>query len=174
MNEYIAKYVIEAGLFDAGTFMSDPEPHHKEYKFAALDDEEAKKKAEEHKREVSKDYFGVRSITLDHLSEIRELNLKKEVRKIKTVSFNEEMGLLVDEENKPYEGKRMRSVFISNNAHFSDVVAARNQALFNLESMALEAGADAYEVMNVVIEDSKQEYDSQPYSATVHAILYKS
>lgn len=80
MPQYLAKYTVNADMFDGGAWMPDPEPHKPEYIFSAKDDDEARRLAEAHMRTFNEKYFGPSS-TLDQLLQIAEVKIKEESTK---------------------------------------------------------------------------------------------
>ncbi len=170
MPEYEAKYTIKAHLF-AGD---------KNYCFDAKDDDEAKTRAEGYRPEVGKPHFGA-AVTLNSLVETRAVNLESEsaVKQSlsaslpKQVHFDEQLEHLVDEEGVKYEGRRFSSVSAFYNSRNTEK-DAENGALFIVETLAKNKGAEAYELIGSQTTDSKMEYDSTPWSCCLTAILYKS
>ena len=155
--------------------MPDPEPHHDEYRFEADNDAEAQKRAQEQKAVIAKNYFGS-NITLDSLDQVREM--EQEVLPLtpalQKIHFQQDIGQLVNEQSIPYEGKRVSTISARSASSHPDRTWAENDALAKLVTLAEQEGADAYEIINSSIEDSRQECDGTPYTATVTAILYKS
>lgn len=175
MPEYLAKYTTRAAMFDGGAFMPDPEPHYDEYRFEAETDGDAAKIAEEYKSTLGKEYFGS-AITLDSLDQVKPVKVEpapSATKQIKKVHFDEKLEYLVDEREVKYEGRRFRTVSAGSDSR-STSQDAENGALWNLESLATKAGADAYEIVSSALQDSKQEYDPKPWTAMVTAILYQS
>ena len=91
---------------------------------------------------------------------------------MKRVRFDEKLEHLVDEEGNKYHGKRFYTASVGSSWH-STYKDAEDGAIFDLEELAQDMGAEAFEVIEVRFEDSKQEYDSSPYSASISALLYK-
>jgi uncharacterized protein YbjQ (UPF0145 family) len=92
---------------------------------------------------------------------------------MKQVKFNEELGHLVDE-NDTYNGRRFSSASGNSLGSYSTQNQATRDATARLIESAEKKGADAYEITSSKIFDSKQEYDSTSYTASVNAILYKN
>ena len=77
---------------------------------------------------------------------------------------------LVDAEGKKYSGKRLRNVSVHSVSGFSD----RYDILSKLEDLALEYGADAYELIDYLNEQEiQQKFGSTPYTPPATAILYR-
>ena len=91
---------------------------------------------------------------------------------MKKLKFSEELESLVDEEGYRYRGRRFCTVSERSIGHHS-IKGAEKEAISDLEILAEKRGADAYEIISLHVEDSRQEYDSTPFSATATAILYK-
>ncbi|MEK6863637.1 MAG: DUF1471 domain-containing protein [Nanoarchaeota archaeon] len=177
-KRYMAEYTIRSCIIDGGCFMPDPEPHQERRNFEAADDAEAKKKAEEYYPEIAKNYWGS-SITLESVSEVREVELQKpelmslEAR-VRKVRFDEKLNALVDERGQKYTGKKFRGVSAwSSLGGFSSRENACHDALEKIETLAQKAGADAYEITSKDVHDTQQEYDPKPYTICVSAILYR-
>jgi hypothetical protein len=94
------------------------------------------------------------------------------VIQIKKIHFDEELGSLIDKEGKQFGGKRFATIS-AHSVRSSSRESAQSEALQKLEGIASQRGATAYEVMNLSVDDSRQEYDTHPYSASATAILYK-
>ncbi|MEK6900466.1 MAG: hypothetical protein AABX05_05060 [Nanoarchaeota archaeon] len=93
---------------------------------------------------------------------------------LKKVTFDKKLECLVDENGVKYDGKRFTLVSAySDLGGFPSRESAVHDALYNLETEALKAGAEAYEVTSLNEHDTRQEYDSAPYTASVSAMLYK-
>ena len=92
---------------------------------------------------------------------------------MKQVNFNENLGHLVDKEGEKYEGQRFDQVTGKSNTYSSEETASI-YARVSLLKEAHKKKADAYEVIRTQTFDSKQEYDTHPFSASVSAILYKN
>ena len=92
---------------------------------------------------------------------------------LKKVTFNEELGHLVDQEGAKYDGRRTGTITAHSTISYSSYQSAERDAIFILEGLVAKKGADAYEVIATQSEDSRQEYDSTPFRARVTAILYK-
>jgi len=158
MKEYEASY--KESNHDDGRIIIN---YH--YKFKADNDKEAKS--------IASAQECVYSADLDSLRELRPIELTQNKKQIKKISFNDELECLVDQENNRYEGRRMKTINLSLNFPFPDT--AKECGLNKLEKMAIETGADAYEVINLVIGDSQQEFKlAELYLVKVNAILYKS
>jgi len=52
-------------------------------------------------------------------------------------------------------------------------MSTKSNAIRLLEIEAGRLNADAYEITSIHTSDSKMEYDPQPYTSVVSAILYK-
>lgn len=92
---------------------------------------------------------------------------------MKKLTFDEDLGQLVDEENKNYQGRRFSTVSASNDLS-STGEKAQMDAITSLINIAKMKGADAYEVISLSVYDSSQENaDPIPWKAQVRAILYK-
>ena len=178
MPEYEAKYIIRLHMFDRGAWVRDPEPRHRNCCFTAKDNEEAMRRAELYKSEARKKNLVI-SVTMDSLVEKRAVKLEAVVEQSlsvplpKQVRFDEQLEHLVDEEGVKYGGRRFSLVSAFSNRQ-STKKYAEEKALFNAVTLAKNKGADAYEVLNTRIDDSNQEYDATPYTATVTALLYKN
>ncbi len=81
---------------------------------------------------------------------------------------------MVNERGIPYQGKRLSTISARSASSHPYKKWAENDALAGLVTLAEKEGADAYEITGSIVEDSRQEYDGTPYTATVTAILYKS
>ena len=178
MQKYLAKYTTKASMFDGGAFMEDPEPHQNEYRFEASDEETARRKAQEHIRDINKDLFSP-STTLDSLMEVKPVqlslpSLSAGKLNIKKVQFNQELSSLMDEQGVVYQGKRMDTISARSQSSHPDTGWAEKDALAVLVSEVEKKQVDAYEIIGSSIEDSRQECDGAPYNATLIAILYKS
>jgi|GEM_PF-4795027 len=93
---------------------------------------------------------------------------------MRQIKFNEDIGQLVDEENRVYNGRRFATVSVDSGPvgqHNPEV--ARRSAAYNLIGLSENRGADAYEIITSTVRDSHQEYDPAPYTANVIALLYK-
>lgn len=88
------------------------------------------------------------------------------------IKFDEERQQLLTPEGKPYTGRRFSSVRASSPA-CSTLDNAYHSALEKVIAEAQKRGADAFEVTGIHHDDTRQEYDSTPYTATATAILYK-
>lgn len=176
MTEYHAKYIIKASMMDGGVWMPDPDAHIKEYRFSAESDAEAQRIAEEYKPVLARDYFGP-SITLDSLCEIREIKIealpKQRTQNPLRISFSRDLGHLVTEAGEKYDGTRFDRISADSSTQSSREEAER-QALYNVEMKAQDAGADAYEITSLRIEDSQLECDGAPYSGSATALVYKT
>lgn len=178
-KKYMAEYTVRSSMMDGGCFMPDPEPHQEKRHFEAADDAEAKKKAEGYKPEIAKKYFGP-SITLESVSEVREVELQEpnptplEAR-VREVSFDKKLESLVDKQTgQEYTGRRFETIFAcSYFGGFSSKESASADALEKLENLAQKAGAEAYEITSEQVFDTEQEYDSAPYTCSATAILYR-
>lgn len=82
-------------------------------------------------------------------------------------------GKLLDTKGKLYRGRRFATVEVSSSQSFENFADAEDDAVRNLEQRAAENSANAYEVVHVAVEYSRQEYDPTPYTATLVALLYK-
>ena len=91
---------------------------------------------------------------------------------MKEVKFSEELEHLIDINGK-YDGKRFSSASGKSLSSHSTQRQAIYDATTNLIEAAEKKGADAYEIINSRVFDSKQEYDSTPFTASISAILYK-
>lgn len=175
MPEYLAKYTTRAAMMDGGTWMSDPDPHHNEYRFLAENDEDAAKKAEEYKSILGKEYFGP-TTTLNSLDQVR--NILSETPPPKPapqkIHFRKDIGELVNESGSPYRGKRLNTISATSASRHPERQWAERDALERLVTLAEKEGAEAYEITSSIVEDSRQEYDGTPFTATVTAILYQS
>lgn len=93
---------------------------------------------------------------------------------MKKVRFSEDIGSLVDAENKNYNGTRFCTISgQSLGGHYSQK-GAEIEAESELIKRAEKCDADAYEIISSHLMDSRQEYDATPYTTTVTAILYKN
>ena len=92
---------------------------------------------------------------------------------MKRVLFDEKKGHLVDEQGKKYSGERFSSVSTRSQMSTHSIESAIALALQELKTAAIEKRAEAYEITSENISDSSQEYDSNPYSASISAILYR-
>lgn len=93
---------------------------------------------------------------------------------MKKVKFDEKLERLVDEEGKKYEGRRFKTISAQSAFGHPTYLGAEHNAQFNLEPLAIEEGAEAYEVVSVQLHDSRQEYDPTPFTATATALLYQN
>ena len=176
MKKYRADYTIKAMMMDGGAFMPDPESHQESHLFDAADDAEAKKNSEGYKSKISKNYYGA-NIKLESLAEVRAVEsqepkptpLEARVRK---VSFDKALESLVDEQGGRYTGKRFDTIS-AHSGSCSSRKSASYDALEKLENLAQKGGAEAYEITSEHVHDTKEEYDSAPYTVSVTAILYK-
>ena len=173
MKKYLAKYTTRAAMFDGGAWMPDPDSHHDEFRFEADNDGEAQKRAHEQKAVIAKQYFGS-NITLDSLDQVREIVQETAKPALQRIHFQQDIGQLVSELGVLYEGNRLSTISARSASSHPDRTWAENDALVKLITLAEQEGADAYEIINSSIEDSRQECDGTPYTATVTAILYKS
>ena len=92
---------------------------------------------------------------------------------MKEINFSKDIGELIDEKGTIYLGKRFDCVDIQSPNTSSSREDARRYLRIDLEMIAERRGAKAYEVVTSHIHDSGQEYDSQPYSAQLIALLYR-
>ncbi len=173
MPEYLAKYTTRAAMFDGGAWMPDQEPHYDEYRFEAENDEKAQKVADGHKAVIARNYFGP-NITLDSLDKVKEIVQEITTPAPQRIHFQKDIGQLVIESGITYQGKRLSTISARSASSHPYKKRAENDALAGLVTLVEKEGADAYEVIGSSIEDSRQEYDGTPYTATVTAILYKS
>ena len=90
---------------------------------------------------------------------------------MKQLKFNEELGRLVDKEGIRYRGRRIGTVSIGSTRQ-STYESAESNAINLLDMLAEKRDAD--EVISSSLYDSRQEYDSTPYTATITALLYTS
>jgi hypothetical protein len=93
---------------------------------------------------------------------------------MKKIKFNQELESLIDENGIKYNGKRFNIINVVSICPSSSKKSAINTATVDLENKALELKANAYEIINIRIFDSKQEYDSTPFTASLSAVLYKN
>ncbi len=75
MPEYLATYTIFADLYKQGFFVPDPKPHRQQYKFEAVDPEEAFIKARDYMKNFIGTFFNAKSqisklLDVDSLEEI--------------------------------------------------------------------------------------------------------
>ena len=92
---------------------------------------------------------------------------------MKEIYFSKDTGKLIDEEGIIYLGKRFDSVGTTGPISPSPEDALRDSRI-NLEIIAEKKGATAYEVVASFTHfDTGNEYDSQPYSAQLIALLYR-
>ena len=90
--------------------------------------------------------------------------------RLKKLKFDGISESLVDAEGKKYSGKRLRNVSVHSVSGFSD----RYDILSKLEDLALEYGADAYELIDYLNEQEiQQKFGSTPYTPPATAILYR-
>ena len=92
---------------------------------------------------------------------------------MKEINFSKDIGELIDEDGTIYLGKRFDCVDIQSPITNSSPEDALRCLRIDLETIAEKRGAKAYEVVASHTYDSRQEYDSQPYSAQLKALLYR-
>ena len=77
MPQYLAKYTVNAYMFDGGAWMPDFEPHKKEHKFIAKDENEARVFATNYMYSKGfREQFFAPSTTLDALLEVKDVEIK--------------------------------------------------------------------------------------------------
>ncbi len=175
MPEYLAKYTTRASLMDGGTWMADPDPHHNEYRFIAENDEDAVKKAEEYIPILRKEFW-LPTTTLNSLDQTRKIlpEITPPKPAPQKIHFQKDLGKLVNEMGSPYFGKRFNTISTHSASRHPERQWAENDVLAQLVTLAEKEGADAYEITSSTVEDSRQEYDGTPYTATITAIVYKN
>ncbi|MEK6901320.1 MAG: hypothetical protein AABX37_03195, partial [Nanoarchaeota archaeon] len=108
------------------------------------------------------------------LDQVREVVQETAPPALQRIHFQKEIGQLVNERGVPYEGNRMNTISTHSARNHPTQAWAENDALDQLVTLAEQERADAYEVIGSSVEDSKQECDGAPYTATITAILYKN
>lgn len=92
----------------------------------------------------------------------------------KEVLFDPQLEYLVEfPSGKKYDGKRAGIVKADSN-RFVTPESALDDAVADLKGKAKKMGADAYEIVCTMIEESGEEYVAEPYKAGLIAILYKN
>ncbi len=93
---------------------------------------------------------------------------------MKKVTFDERLEILVDETGAKYKGNKFWTITAWAFAGQSSLDDASSEAQRIVADLAELNHADAYRLIYVNTFDSRQEYDSTPYTAAATAILYKS
>ena len=92
---------------------------------------------------------------------------------MKEIHFSKDIGELIDEDGTIYLGKRFDHVDIQSPNTSPSPEDALRYLRIDLEMIAEKRDAKAYEVVASHTYDSRQEYDSHPYSASLMALLYR-
>ena len=93
---------------------------------------------------------------------------------MKKVRFDEKLENLVDESDVKYEGKRFKTVSVSDNLGYKDNHSAELSVESALKKIAISHKADAYEIVHLTSSFSDRFNRRAPYNAQGTAILYKS
>lgn len=93
---------------------------------------------------------------------------------IDRLRFDNKLESLIDTQGKRYNGRRFKTIHTGYipGSH-SSIGSAEYAALMELEDLGNKEEADAYEVISLQVHDSRLECDSNPYTASGTAFLYK-
>ncbi|MDP3734217.1 MAG: hypothetical protein Q8R37_03225 [Nanoarchaeota archaeon] len=199
LDTKLAQLVDEAGKMYTGELIARLEYHAEEHYNAAaaehgvlsllFDDMSLKcanayyiveKEISEKKQEIK---FGPFQAFLSVILYRNDPKAKIKIAAPTKVRFDENLESLVDEEGVKYEGKRFKTISANSYSHSTsqEATAVAVQKLVHtiedINSKEYESNAygpvTAYEIIGSHCSDTRQEYDTTPFTATVTAILYK-